>query len=109
MKRGASLRIKRALCGLVKRVVRSQKVKTTGAKSRMVYSAHSATGPPRSRRLRRRQQTHGNVLSLLEAFRPNGFDRRVPGLPKAERGARDNLDWGSFAEIVTTTDFPSAR
>src|SRR6516164_2371257 len=52
---------------------------------------NSRCGPPRSRRLRRRLQAHGNVQSLLEAFRPNGFDRRLPGIPKAVRGAHDDL------------------
>ena len=54
----------------------------------MVYSAHSATvGRPGADGSEGDFKAHGNVQSLLEAFRPNGFDRRLSGLPKAARGA----------------------
>jgi len=49
-----------------------QKVKTTGVKSRMVYSANvSRPGADGSKGDCKR---NGNVQSLLEAFRPNGLD-----------------------------------
>ena len=70
---------------VVKRVLLRQKVKTTGAPRRMLYSAHSRRGAAWSRRLRRRLKRYGNVQSLLEAFRPNGFHRRLSGLSKATR------------------------
>ena len=70
---------------VVKRVLLRQKVKTTGASRRMLYSAHSRRGAAWSRRLRRRLKRYGNVQSLLEAFRPNGFHRRLSGLSKATR------------------------
>ena len=50
------------------------------------YTQPTSSGPPRSRRLRRRLQAHGNVQSLLEALRPNGFDRRLSRVSKAARG-----------------------
>jgi hypothetical protein len=58
----------------------------------VVYSIHSATWaatePTAQKETAKR---YGNVQSLLEAFRPNGFDRRLSGIPKAPRGANGNV------------------
>ncbi len=66
----------------VKRVLEARKVKTTRAKSRMVYSAHSATRAAMEPTARKEtSKRYGNVQSLLETFRPNGFNRRLSGVP----------------------------
>ena len=58
----------------------------------VVYSIHSATWaatePTAQKETAKR---YGNVQSLLEAFRPNGFYRRVSGLSQAARGSDGNI------------------
>jgi hypothetical protein len=60
----------------------------------MVYSAHSVTWaalePTAQKETSKR---YGNVESLLEAFRPNGLDRCISGLPKAARDANRIVNW----------------
>src|SRR5580704_17641396 len=85
---------------VVKRVLRAQKVTTTDVKSRMVYSAHSVMRAARPAPGEGDCKRYGNVQPLLEAFRPNWFDRCLPGLPKAARGDRRDLKGrGSPAKV----------
>jgi hypothetical protein len=54
----------------------------------MHSSTWAATEPTAQKETAKR---YGNVQSLLEAIRPNGFDRRISGLSQAARGSDDDV------------------
>ena len=55
----------------------------------MVYSANVSR--PGADGLKGDRKRNGNVQSLLEAFRPNGLNRRLPRVSKAARDTKSHV------------------
>jgi TrmH family RNA methyltransferase len=100
---------KRAVLYLVNRVLRTPKVKTTRRKSRMVYSAHSATRAAWSRRLRRRQQAQWQRPISSGSFSPKRAQSTPTWLTEGcTRGPR-RPKIGHRSQKKVKIDFGSAR
>ncbi len=78
---------------------------TGGKKSRLprvkVSCYTQATRAAPEPTVRRRLQAHGNVQSLLEDIRPNGFDRCLPRVSQAIRRAESQLNVEDFGRAAS--------